>query len=155
MQTRCWRGDPVYKAIPRGCKVLVYFADIAQHSTYSKRSACFMFYPSPLATARCGLCQLSLEWPLINTKLRALMSFWVGVCLCVCTSSLHKYPLACSSHSHWGTLLLGVCVCVCTVHYVNVHIKSCFIGVYSRAKKSKNLQHFPTCNHKGDQFCFN
>lgn len=145
MQTRCWRGDPVYKAIPRGCKVLVYFADIAQHSTYSKRSACFMFYPSPLAAARCGLCQLSLEWPLINTKLRALMSFWVGVCLCVCTSSLHKYPLACSSHSHWGTLLLAIRVCVCVYSTLcECAHKKLF---YWCLQQSKKVQKFATFSH--------
>lgn len=147
MQTRCWRGDPVYKAIPRGCKVLVYFADIAQHSTYSKRSACFMFYPSPLATARCGLCQLSLEWPLINTKLWALMSFWVGVCVYVCVPApsintlWHVVAILIEEHCYW--LFVCVCVCVYSTLCECAHKKL----FYWCLQQSKKVQKFATFSH--------
>lgn len=42
----------------------------------------------PPAALWYALCQLSLQWPLIITELQALMSMWVGVCLCVCSNSL-------------------------------------------------------------------
>lgn len=105
------------------CEVLTYFSAVSQHSLHSESNACFIFDHPPLAAALWyALCQLSLEWPLIITELQALMSLWVGVCLCVCSNTLHNQV---NTLQHVVAILikelccwLFACVCVCGHAYV-------------------------------------